>query len=286
MTEPSTSAPAETQKVFIPKDVLFALVNTITTQLNEPKRYLIRQIVLVVGVERAQALFQQTLAIEAAGGQMTRDGTRRKTPGGVFISLARAQAVDKAERMCLLDFGPPKPRSPKGRAQGAAEPEPPGDGAPAAPSPQAAKPTSTPSTTEQSVSPRLAPTWDEAKQLVKEAIQAIGEARTVKITLIGRPGKVVQQPSCVVVAMKGKAPPSLPKGLPTPPANSGVTWAVFIATKQWDKVKEFITQQADDQLLIEGYPLLDPKSGSGVVLATSCKSVLQEKAQREAKQSG
>jgi hypothetical protein len=109
-------------------------------------------------------------------------------------------------------------------------------------------------------------------------MQPIGEAKTVKITL------VVQQQSCVVMAMKGQAPPALPKGLPTPPVNSAITWAVFIANQQWDKVKESITNNADDQLMLEGYPLIDPKSGSGVVLATSCKSVMQEKAHREAKQ--
>jgi len=128
------------------------------------------------------------------------------------------------------------------------------------------------------------PTWDEVKQLVREVLQAIGAAKTVKLTLIGRPGKVIQQPSCVVIAMKGKAPPSLPKGLPTPPANSALTWAVFIATKQWVKVKDAITPNQADQLIVEGYPLIDPKSNASVVLATSVKSVTQERAQRASQQ--
>jgi hypothetical protein len=85
--------------------------------------------------------------------------------------------------------------------------------------------------------------------------------------------------------MKGKEPPSLPKGLPVPPPNSAVTWAVFIATKQWNTVQESITKNADDQLIVEGYPLIDPKSGANVVLVTSCKSVLQDRAAREAKKS-
>ena len=80
--------------------------------------------------------------------------------------------------------------------------------------------------------------------------------------------------------MKGKEPPSLPKGLPTPPANSAVTWAVFIATKQWAKVKDSLQSNGEDQLIIEGYPLIDPKSKASVVLALSVKSVAQERAQR------
>lgn len=107
----------------------------------------------------------------------------------------------------------------------------------------------------------------------------------MKITLIGRPSKVIQQPQCVVLAMKGKEPPTFPKGLPTPPAGSAITWAVFVATKQWDKVKGSLDQNAGDQLILEGYPMIDPKSKASVVLVTSCKSVMQEKALREDKKS-
>jgi hypothetical protein len=127
-----------------------------------------------------------------------------------------------------------------------------------------------------------APSWEEVKQLVTQALEKIGEAKTVKITLVGRPGKVVQQEACVVVAMKGKPPGALPKGLPTPPVNSSPTWAVFIANKQWEKVKDALRTHEDDQLIIEGYPVIDPKSGAAVVLTTNCKSVYLERAQREA----
>src|SRR5215212_6521941 len=106
----------------------------------------------------------------------------------------------------------------------------------------------------------------------------------MKITLIGRPSKVIAQPSCVVLAMQGKPPATFPKGLPPPPAQSEITWAVFIATKQWEKVKDTLQTNEDDQLILEGYPLIDPKSKAHVVLVTSCKSVLQERVQREAKQ--
>jgi len=67
----------------------------------------LRQIVLV-GLDRAQALFEQTLTIEAAGGQLTRDGTRRKTPGGVFISLARAQAWTRLSIVVYSTWAGPK----------------------------------------------------------------------------------------------------------------------------------------------------------------------------------
>jgi hypothetical protein len=83
--------------------------------------------------------------------------------------------------------------------------------------------------------------------------------------------------------MKGKEPGSLPKGLPTPPEGSAITWAVFIVNKQWAKVSESVQNNADDQLIVEGYPVVDTKRGVGVVLASSCKSVLMDRAEREAK---
>src|SRR5215212_5506778 len=103
MSEQEPMAP----KRYIPAAVLDALVREITSQLNEPNVALIRRIVIAIGEERTRALLAQVLAIEAAGGQMTLDGTRRKTPGGVFISTARAQANDKKERQKLLDFRQP-----------------------------------------------------------------------------------------------------------------------------------------------------------------------------------
>jgi len=83
----------------------------------------------------------------------------------------------------------------------------------------------------------------------------------------------------VILSMKGKEPGSLPKGLPTPPADSAITWAVFIANKQWAKVATSIETQQEDKLIVEGYPLL--KDGIAVVLAQSCKSVFLEKASKD-----
>jgi phosphorylated adapter RNA export protein len=42
-----------------------------------------------MGLEFAQAILQETLTIESQGGMMIQLGTRRRTPGGVFLYLAR-----------------------------------------------------------------------------------------------------------------------------------------------------------------------------------------------------
>ncbi|MCP9258743.1 hypothetical protein DINM_001748 [Dirofilaria immitis] len=44
-------------------------------------------VILEIGEEKALKLFEATREIEAAGGMMIVDGTRRRTPGGVFMTL-------------------------------------------------------------------------------------------------------------------------------------------------------------------------------------------------------
>ena len=116
--------------------------------------------------------------------------------------------------------------------------------------------------------------------LIAQVVKEAGEAKTVKVTLVGRPQKVVGQKDCVVVSLRGKQPPALPKGLPAVPEGAAITWAVFIANKQWNRVKESMARNDNDQLVIEGYPIVG-KGGVAAVMATSCKSMLMERAQRE-----
>lgn len=123
--------------------------------------------------------------------------------------------------------------------------------------------------------------WDEAKKIAVAINQTPGKGATVKLTLVGRPKKVAKAgEGAVVVSLQSKPPGALPKGLPTPP-EAGITWAVFIANKQWNRVKDSISQNADDSLIVEGYPLVD-KNGVGIVLATNVKSKLQEITARDA----
>ena len=47
-----------------------------------------------IGVPATLTLLGDTLDTEAAGGQMTADGLRRRTPGGVFFSLLKSRVSD------------------------------------------------------------------------------------------------------------------------------------------------------------------------------------------------
>ena len=64
--------------------------------LGEPKEALMRRAIETIGVVAANDLAIEVGRIEGAGGQMTTDGSRRRTPGGVFWALLKA-SVEKED---------------------------------------------------------------------------------------------------------------------------------------------------------------------------------------------
>jgi hypothetical protein len=105
----------------------------------------------------------------------------------------------------------------------------------------------------------------------------------MKLTLIGRPGKVETRGQAVVFRMQGKPPGALPRGLPPVPAQAPMTWTVMGALRQWNRVQDSLAARQDDQLIIEGYPLM--QGTQPVLLAQSCVSMLQQREKKQAQQS-
>src|SRR5438552_17468674 len=160
-------------------------VDTLAEVLQEPNRPLLTQVLQILGPDRTTAVLTDTLHCEANGGLLTTDGTRRRTPGGTFFQLVRQQARPHERRRLF-----PRPLSQHRQGQ-----------------PQA---------------PAVL-TWEEASALVQTLATAPpGEARTMKLTLIGRPGKVETRGQAVVFQMQGKPPGPLPKGLPPVPPGASV----------------------------------------------------------------
>jgi hypothetical protein len=87
---------------------------------DENPRTQIAAIVQVLGSEGALALLAQTQRVEEAGGLLVPDGTRRRTPGGVFFLLAR-EKLSPADRQKIFSAKQQK-KTPKAPAEGAAEP--------------------------------------------------------------------------------------------------------------------------------------------------------------------
>lgn len=66
------------------------VASDIAKRLEEPKKALLERVVKVLGSKRALRFLAMTEDIEEAGGLMTRDKSRRRTPGGVFFYVLKA----------------------------------------------------------------------------------------------------------------------------------------------------------------------------------------------------
>jgi hypothetical protein len=215
--------------------------------------------VRIIGVETALALLKKTHEIEEAGGILLPDGSRRRTPGGVYFWLVR-QGTSAEQRGKIFLLGKTKPSSAFGTQTSQLPPK-----------------------QEQPPAPL---TWAERGQALDEADQKRGEARTVKMTVIGRPGKIVERGQCVALSMQqGEKIPALPAGLPLPPAEqaSATRYSVYIASKQWKKVAAAITNDAEDVLIIEGWPMLDRERGTIAVFASNVTTKKLQMAARQPK---
>jgi PHAX RNA-binding domain len=88
-------------------------VEQLAAVLQEPKRALLIKVLRTLGVERTTAILADTLQREAAGGMLTKDATRRRTPGGVFFQLVRQQASpQERQRLFPHHAKPPQPQAP------------------------------------------------------------------------------------------------------------------------------------------------------------------------------
>jgi hypothetical protein len=219
----------------------------------------IQRIVWALGPTAAQSMLEQTLQIEQNGGMMLRDGSRRRTPGGVFFHLVYTTGQPLEGRTLGM------PVSKKSKQEEQAQ----------QPSKQPLK-QSAPKQVKQSIAAFL---WDDRLAAIKEAESEKGQVN-VKITVIGRPGKIVDRGSCIITVMESTKVPMLPKGLPTP-TNVPTKYTVYIASKQWKKVEETI-KDPEDVLIVEGFPKTDSEVSAIAVFATN---VTTKKLQMAKKQS-
>jgi len=239
----------------------------IATQLGETDRGPLGQVGRVVGrlgADRARTFLARTQEIEAAGGLLLPDGSRRRTPGGVFFHLVRADdTLSREDRVSI--FPPQFGRNGRTRAAGAALTQ-----------------TTPASVTAPAPAAASSSAWadDDYRVVMAARQQETGRATTVKITVIGRPGAAVEQGQAVVLALVSEKVPDLPKGLPAPPA--GTRYTVFVARKPWAKVAEALGADPEDTAIIEGYAALDPRVEGIAVYATSATTKRLQAAKRAA----
>lgn len=74
------------------------VADEIAHRLQEPKIELIERIVSVIGAKKAIELLGETATLEESGGVYTVDGSRRRTPGGVYLNLLKnTPSISKAQ---------------------------------------------------------------------------------------------------------------------------------------------------------------------------------------------
>ena len=77
----------------------------------------LKRAVRILGTARVQAILDQTLETERAGGLMLPDGSRRRTPGGVFFYLIRTSVEPKERYKILRPHPTPPPAQPQEATQ-------------------------------------------------------------------------------------------------------------------------------------------------------------------------
>lgn len=224
----------------------------IAQALGEPNSGLIRRVVEAIGAGRSMELLRQAQEVEAAGGVMTSDGRRRRTPGGVFFHLVRKAATPTEHALIWL---PTQRRRRTVRKAPAVEP----------------------------------PSWGDALKLMIALPKAAkaGEVKTVKVTLIGRPKQTARAKSCMVCVMEGRSvPKDMPKGLPMPPTEIKQSYIVFISDQAWERVEPRLKSDPSDELIIEGWPYVDAQRGLITILAQGVTTKEIQREKRQAKPRG
>lgn len=164
---------------------------------KEPRTH-IRRIIELCGIEDVMRWLDQAQRVYADGGMLTANGKRKRTLGGVFFYLAK-QEMPEETRAVL--WPPPLPRAERAKVEAKKQ-----EVAAAA----------------SILGAKAAPPFDYAQrmELVYDLTRdQIGEATTVKITLLGRPSDVIVRRDLVIFAMENTyAPKTMPPGLPPIPS--------------------------------------------------------------------
>lgn len=184
-------------------------------------RKLVQNVVEHCGADFAREVVQDTEAVMAAGGMLTAAGDRLRTKGGVFFYLARGRMSDEVRQTIF------PPHTARNRRNKGTKP--------------------------QQASFR----WADRLTVVPALLKQTGDAESVKITLIGRPGKVEMRDELVITTMTHSAgKPTFPRGVPALP-KTPTSYTVYIGAKQWKQVESSL-DDPEASLVIEGMCAYDP----------------------------
>ncbi|MFZ4814752.1 MAG: hypothetical protein ACOYL5_09460 [Phototrophicaceae bacterium] len=233
-----------TYKPAQPSDRYYNVAQSIAEQLNETEygpRGQIHGCLIVCGVEFTQIMLEFALLLEAEGGMLTADGSRKRTLGGIFFYMARG-ALPADQR---------------------------GDIFPAF---------SWKQFDENHRDPIWL--WDERTTEFAHLLTAenkVGKATDVRIILRGRPELIETRDDTMIMVLE-QAPNdrfTVPRGVPIP--TDPTRYMVYADTKQWKKgVGDKLKGNQEAMAQIEGLVTLDQKLGVIAVMMTSVKVVIEK----------
>jgi hypothetical protein len=202
------------------------------------------------GIDFAQALLEETRAIEARGGMMLPDQSRRRTLGGIFFYLVRRRIPTEMAHVIFPRYDGDQTARKKNKEK--------------------------PHPSDQS-----AFQWTKREPILQRLLNQQGVLTTVKVTLIGRPGQVdYAHKDLVITTMSHVAKStSMPKGVPQPP-DTPTLYTIYISSKQWRRVEATLVNP-DDALIIEGTCAYDDQISGMAVFATNVTSKHLEAQKRQ-----
>jgi len=212
----------------------------------------VRALIAQCGLAQVQEWIARAREIEDAGGMlMTGSQSTRRTFGGVFFVVAKEAITDPEQRRAIFVLADTQRHQRKKKKRNVK-----------------ASPTSSPP----------GERWEDRGAWIKSGER--GEATTVKVTIVGRPGNPVERQGFTLVRMLHTPMlDSLPKGLPIPAQAPATSYVLYIGSKQWRKVAEAI-RNPEDILICEGIPFWDAQYQALTVFCSTCTTKLLQKAQR------
>jgi hypothetical protein len=245
----------------------------IAARLGESDLPVVQQIWRILaycGAEVTWGLVAAAEAIDADGGMVVPDGTRRRTRGGVFFALVKQQLPPDV-RAALL---------PTARERNAAR---------AAAGTQAALP-------QQLRTPpvplRAPDAWAVREVAIASAHRRPGALRMLTAILYGRPGEIVEHPSHVAFTLLPRLRPEADrafqelKRLPHPDPMPSLPYLVYALPKHWRRVAPFL-EDPEDELIIEvAYLTWDDQTRHLVVWAKRLATRKQREERARTRRSG
>jgi hypothetical protein len=210
----------------------------------------IQRIIRTFGEQFTLDYVQQALAVEAAGGMMTIDKSRRRTPGGVFFYLVKQVVCteDRADIFPDLSYLKRRLRPP---------------------------------------SPYPEMPWEERVEHLQPLFEAEkkGSVEDVTIQIKGRPGEIERRSELVIITLEHNVEQlgAQPRGIPEWPENyKAVTYTTLISERMWEQVERPLRNEKDF-LIVDGQFAFDAELGTVVVFATHITTDGLEKKEKQRK---